>query len=331
MKLTAFPILLTTTCMIWYSTLSVDAATGVLNSSSTDTCITTDNCIVDSGSGEQNSFMSMGSMQSSSSSGDIDNEISSINESITDSVSFDSAPISPDLPLEAAYNVLTSWEIMHRTPMLVGFMWIGEIAKFITPAMYIGTPFADNRDYMWAGNPSASDISDDPTTYTECIQHQSYLSFGLGERISDSDTEELKLIAKSCAQEFYGSYFEWKEYTTREEFLMMMFAMFEEPVDLEWEFTEQGEYIPYSEDASKVWYTPFVTLAQDLWLFPSETSEWIPAQEVSDEDIITALSLYTAYRMEFDGDTLDRGMITTEKMKYNIAFPEDEWLVIRIQ
>lgn len=170
---------------------------------------------------------------SSSSSGEIANEISSINESIADSVSFDSAPISPDLPLEAVYNVFTSWEIMHRTPMLAGFMWIGEIANFITPAMYIGTPFADSREYNGASNPSATDISDDPTTYTECIQHQSYLSFGLGERVSDSDVEELKLIAKSCAEEFYGVYFSGKEYTTREEFLMMMFTMFGEPIELE--------------------------------------------------------------------------------------------------
>ena len=63
--------------------------------------------------------------------------MTSINQSITDAISFDSAPISSQLPLEEVYNVYTSWEIMHRTPMIAGFMWIGEIANFITPAMYI--------------------------------------------------------------------------------------------------------------------------------------------------------------------------------------------------
>lgn len=338
MKSLILPVVLST--IILWQYLPVDAAVES-NITTTETCnassiiapawweSTMSNCATSSNNtSTQNASVS----QNNSSSGEIANEISSINESITSSVSFDSAPISSNLPLENIYNVFTSWEIMHRTPLLAGFMWVGEVANFITPAMYIGTPFADSRSYMWAGNPSSSDISDDPTTYTECIQHQSYLSFGLGERIKDSDIEELKIIAKSCAQEFYGSYFEGKEYTTREEFLMMMFAMFEEPVSLQWEFTEEGKFVPNSDATSDIWYTPFVSLAQDLALFPSENTEaWKSAQEITNTEIIQAVSLYTAHRMEYTGDTLDRGIITTHDMNYNLAFPDDEGLVIRIQ
>lgn len=330
MKSIIFPVLISTIALWQY--LSVEAATGS-DMTTTDTCTTgsvmststwweSTLTTCDSSSGTTNS-------QVTSSSGELESELSAINQSITGSVSLDSAPtmgMSPD------GIIYTSWELMHRTPMLAGFMWIGDIANFITPAMFVGTPFADSRNYMWAGNPSASDISNDPTTYNECIQHQAYLSFGLGERVKDTDIEELKIIAKSCAQEFYGPYFEWKSYTTREEFLMMMFAMFEEPVNLEWEFTQDGKFVPNSDATADTWYTPFVTLAQDLALFPSENWDtWKVAQEVTNTEIIEAVSLYTAYRMEFQGDTLDRGIINTEKMKYNIAFPDNEWLVIRIQ
>lgn len=290
------------------------------------------NTLISSSSGTTNPFMTMGSTQNSSSSGALFSEIESINESIKGAISFDSAPIIPELPLESAYNMFTAWEIMHRTPMLAGFMWIGEIANFITPAMYIGTPFADSREYNGAENPFAADISDDPTTYAECIQHQAYLSFGLGERVSDSDMKELKLIAKSCASEFYGSYFSGKEYTTHEEFLMMMFTMFSEPIELEWEFTEEGDFVSSSEDKNSNWYDPFVAFAQDLQLFPAQSENWKVAEEITDSEIIEAISLYTAYRMEYEwSDKLDRGMIETENMNYNIAFPEDEWLVIRVQ
>lgn len=262
----------------------------------------------------------------------LSNEIASINQSITGAISFDSAPISSQLPLEEVYNVYSAWEIMHRTPMIAGFMWIGEIANFITPAMYIWTPFWDNRSYQWSGNPFSSDISKEPTTYTECIKNQAFLSFWLGERINDSDIWELKEIAKACAQEFYGSYFDSVKYTTREEFLMMMFTLFDESVDLEGKFTKNGKFIPNSRISSVEWYDPYLSLAKTLALLPQENFDsWIVSREITDADIIGLISSYTAYRMDFHGNILDRGMINTEKMKFNIAFPTDSWLVIRIQ
>ena len=72
----------------------------------------------------------------------------------------------------------------------------------------------------------------------------SYLSYGLGDRVKENDIEEFKAIAKVCSQTFYGSYFNKKAYTTREEFLMMMFTLFDENITFDGEFTDDGEYIP---------------------------------------------------------------------------------------
>lgn len=69
-------------------------------------------------------------------SGDITNEIALINASISSELELDSAPVPIANP-----NIYTPWELVHRSAMLSGFQWGGEIAKFITPNMYIGTPF----------------------------------------------------------------------------------------------------------------------------------------------------------------------------------------------
>ena len=78
----------------------------------------------------------LGSQTVHADSGDITNEISLINESISSELELDSAPVPIANP-----NIYTPWELIHRSAMLSGFQWGGEIAKFITPNMYIGTPF----------------------------------------------------------------------------------------------------------------------------------------------------------------------------------------------
>lgn len=58
---------------------------------------------------------------------------------------FNSAPMfnqyTPIYPGESQ-KIWSSWELMHRTPMLRGFTWTGVTANFITPNMYIGTPIS---------------------------------------------------------------------------------------------------------------------------------------------------------------------------------------------
>ena len=40
--------------------------------------------------------------------------------------------------------------------------------------------------------------------------------------------------------------------------------------------------------------------AQDLQLFPAQSENWKVAEEITDSEIIEAISLYTAYRMEYE-------------------------------
>ncbi len=161
-------------------------------------------------------------------SGDIESEISQINASIAGDLSLDSAPVPIENP-----NVYTPWELIHRSAMLSGFQWGDEIAQYITPRMYIGTPFADSQQYIGQSNPLGAFLVKDATTYRECLQNESYLSYGLGERLEKTDILELKAIAKTCAQQFYGTYFDAKTYTTREEYIMMLMTMFGENISLE--------------------------------------------------------------------------------------------------
>ena len=157
--------------------------------------------------------------------GSLDAEISRINASITGSL--DSAPV----PIDSNPALYSPWELLHRGPMIDGFQWTGEIAQYITPHMYDGTPFAP-KDII--GTTSMTDfLVEDATNYSECLTNEFYLSFGLGERIESSDILELKAIAKSCAQQFYGTYFDGKSYTTREEYLMMLLTVFGEDVSFE--------------------------------------------------------------------------------------------------
>ena len=89
-----------------------------------------------------------------------------------------------------------------------------------------------------------SEFTNKSNTYKECVVNESYLSFGLGDHINASDIDEFKAIAKVCSKTFYGTYFDTKAYTTREEFLMMMFTLFGENVNFTGKFNEDGSYMP---------------------------------------------------------------------------------------
>lgn len=106
------------------------------------------------------------------------------------------------------------------------------MAQFITPQMYVGTPFADSREYIGESDALSAFLVKDATNYSECLQNESYLSYGLGERIEKTDIREFKAIAKTCAQQFYGTYFDGTLHTTREEYIMMLMTMFGEDISL---------------------------------------------------------------------------------------------------
>ena len=279
----------------------------------------------------------------------IDSEIAGINADISSSL--DSAPV----PIENN-NIYTPWELIHRSAMLSGFQWTGDIAQFITPRMYIGTPFADGNQYTERGTCSTS-LSDsgvsscvpppvttflvkDATTYSECLKNESYISYGLGERIEKTDILELKAIATTCAQQFYGTYFDAKIYTTREEYIMMLLTMFGEDVSLEWEFTKDGKFVSsgpgvesgFSNLKSTVWYSPYLAYADEIGILTTDETSWTVAKAITDQEAIEMLSLYTAYRMGYTGSTaIDRGMIMTPSLKYNLTFPSVNEVTIQVQ
>ncbi len=237
-------------------------------------------------------------------SGDIDSELSLINASIMGSVNLESAPVPIENP-----NIYTPWELIHRSAMLSGFQWSGEIAQFITPRMYIGTPFGDNKEYISQSPGVSNFLLKDATTYSECLQNESYLSYGLGERLEKTDILELKAIAKTCAQQFYGTYFDAKIYTTREEYIMMLMTMFGEDISLAGEFTKDGKFISsgpgvesgFQNVKATAWYSPYLAYADDLAILTTDEMNWKIAREITDAEAIEMLSLYTGYRMEYTG------------------------------
>jgi hypothetical protein len=80
-------------------------------------------------------------------------------------------------PIQGIYRdnnnpvVYTSWELIHRTPMMQGFMWTGSTANYITPAMYIGTPLRESLTHV------EYDVTLSATTYSECVHIETDVSF----------------------------------------------------------------------------------------------------------------------------------------------------------
>lgn len=192
------------------------------------------------------------------------------------------------------------------------------MGKYVTPAMYIGTPLATNQ------SPLGYDTEMGATNYFECVRIETDASFGEnGALIEETAEAELKNIAKYCATEFYGSYFEGKSYTTREEVLMLLFTMFDEDVALPGyfdgtSFVFDGEEtdVPFENVSSRAWYAPYVSRAY-AYLMTEDESTWKIAAEITDEDISMMLDMYM---LDAAGDAL--ATITTEYGTYTIVHDE---------
>jgi uncharacterized protein (TIGR02145 family) len=267
-------------------------------------------------------------------SGDISSEIAGINADISSSL--DSAPVPIEHP-----NEYTPWELIHRSAMLSGFQWSNDIAQFLTPRMYIGTPFAaDNTSYGSQSSTLGQFLVEDATTYSECLVNESYLSYGLGERLEKTDILELKAIAKTCAQQFYGTYFDGKPYTTREEYIMMLMTMFGEDVSVDGEFTSDGKYIAsggpgiesgFDNVSPTAWYSPYLAFADEIGILSTDESKWQVARAITDAEAIDMLSLYTAYHMQYSGaDLIQKGMIQTENLRYEFGFISKNEMSIKV-
>lgn len=267
------------------------------------------------------------------------NEILTTNVPSTESEVLNSASAQE---LQSNEIIYSSWELIHRIPMMAGFLWVGEVANFITPNMFLWTPFGVNPTYLWKESPYISEFTSKSTTYKECVINESYLSFGLGDRINTNDIDEFKAIAKVCSKTFYGAYFDAKAYTTREEFLMMMFTLFGEvDVWFQWQFWTDGIYTESNNDNSetgfnnvspKSWYASYLKLANGIGILSiNETTTWQIEQEINNTEAVNYLWLYTASRMSYQWDTLERGSISTEKIKFNLTFLNEKEIAIRAQ
>ena len=220
-----------------------------------------------------------------------------------EALTLNSAPVSPVGPVVYAWQpqVWSSWELIHRTPMLQGFMWTGATANFITPAMYIGTPL-ETRMGPNGYNPVLG-----PTNYTECVRSETDASFWQsGSLIEKTAEAELMNIAKYCATEYYGTYFEGKKYTTREEMLMLLFTMFDEGVtlpgyfdDSRFVFEGKETISPYKNISPKAWFGAYLATAHKRGMVPSYT-EWTVAKQVTESEVQEMIRAYSRYRTTID-------------------------------
>lgn len=271
--------------------------------------------------------------------GALTSEFDAINTAITNGISLDAAPAVEQVTPIATNNTLTSWELLHRTAMLAGYTWTGIVAQYLTPAMYDGTPLGSDTSYLGQSSPWATYLMGDPTNYTECLSNEVYLSYGLGERIEATDIREFRSIAKACAKNFYGTYFDGKPYTTREEYLMMLLTMFGEKISLPGVFSEDGRYLPgasstdtgFSNVDKKAWFAPYLAFARENGVISSELTEWQVARPITDHEAVEMLANYTAYRMSYTGSELTKGMIMTDKLQYNITFVNTNTVDIRVR
>jgi len=188
---------------------------------------------------------------------------------------------------------LTPWEMVHRTMMLQWFVWWGELGNYVTPNMYLGTPISTEK----VNSTYSEDVL--PDSYESCVKIEFEVSFWPEwELIEETVEDELRSIAKFCAIEHYGEYFEWKEYTTREEMLMLLMTVFEEAVDIPGYF-ENGKFVfdgdesptPYSNVSPQAWFAPYINLAYEYMMIDSPT--WVIAKEVTNDEIRTMLETYT--------------------------------------
>lgn len=94
---------------------------------------------------------------------------------------------------------------------------------------------------------------------------------------------------------------------------MMLFTLFEENIDMEGEFVgsnfvsngHQSE-TPFANVSNTAWYAPYLEHAYNLALLPVDEIKWEVGKSISNTELIEMLAFYTAYRMDFSGDTLDR-------------------------
>lgn len=132
-----------------------------------------------------------------------------------------STKVSTSLSLEQNYNM---WKLIHQSVADKGFEWAAPTSHYLDGNMPKNTNFvsvqnAMLQEYLQELIKEGSTAQD--RKYDSCIfdaLSQKTLS-----------TKILRSTAKSCAKSAYGTYFTGKEYTTREEVLMLLSRYYNTP------------------------------------------------------------------------------------------------------
>lgn len=268
--------------------------------------------------------------------GTIDASLAQVDAIISDTesaITLESAPVAMYRQnLTPIYQTeYTAWELIHRTPMLQGFTWTGEIANFITPAMYIGTPLETSA------NADGYDTVMGATNYSECVRSETDASFGTdGDMIEASTEDELRNMAKYCATEFLGSYFSGKDYTTREEMLMFVFTMFDEGIMLPgyfdgdtFVFDGDETETTYSNVSSRAWFAPYLAAARDLDMI-RDYEQWTIAAKVSDSEIRMMTEAYLEATGTSDTESpLTAYTLDIEHESYAIGYGVSSFTIVK--
>lgn len=154
----------------------------------------------------------------------------------------------PSIPLSA-------WDLIHQTIANQGFTWTGAAANYASGGLLPTTNTGSN------------------SLFHTCLVDEEKKVFRT-ENTGDIDVvTALAKLAKHCAVSHYGNYFQGKKYTTREEYLMTLFSLFDENVDLNGYFTKYGKYIPYSGYYT---FTGFGNVSPTAWFAPVlvKAKEW---------------------------------------------------------
>lgn len=183
--------------------------------------------------------------------GNIDNNINtSINPTVVPQPIFTNTSTPyPSIPLSA-------WQLIHQSIVNQGFTWTGIVAPYTN-----------------------SGISQTNTTplngglIRNCLEDEEQKVFRIDSSVDEDIVTGLAKLAKHCAVTHYGNYFQGKKYTTREEYLMTLFSLFNEDVDLNGYFTKYGKYVPYQgyytfsgfgNVSPTAWFAPVLVKAKEF-------------------------------------------------------------------
>ncbi|PID84415.1 hypothetical protein CSB09_01235 [Candidatus Gracilibacteria bacterium] len=192
---------------------------------------------------------------------------------------------------EAGYRL---WKEVHQSIADQGFEWKEPIAYYLNEGISENTHPEDKKEFIiqkYLKELLKEGSTSQDKKYDTCI---------IDTVEKRSLTPQLiKQTAKICAKGAYGSYFDGKKYTTREETLMFLSRYYKTPYQIKGVFANgtftamknQNTSINIKNVKPNAWYTPFLVGAIEVGYIQSG-STWEIAKEASDTQIAILHILY---------------------------------------